>query len=74
MKKLKEKKSPRERLPVVIQKRNLEIDPLMPETQTKPSHKLSPKGMQTFAVSKIDLNRFATVDSKRSPLALAAEK
>ena len=47
----------------------------MPENQTKPSQKLSPKGIQTFAVSsKIDLNCFATVDSKRSPLALAAEK
>ena len=46
----------------------------MPENQTKPSQKLSPKGIQTFAVSKIDLNCFATLDSKRSPLALAAEK
>ena len=35
---------------------------------------LSPQIKPTFDISRVDLNRFATADSKRSPLALAAQK
>lgn len=44
MKRIKAKKSPQDRLPVVIAKKQLKIDPLMPQLKPSVAKKLSPKG------------------------------
>ena len=46
----------------------------MPQVKQKTSKMLSSQSKPTFDISRVDLNRFATADSKRSPLALAAQK
>ena len=46
----------------------------MPQVKHKASKMLSPQSKPTFDISRVDLNRFATADSKQSPLAMAAQK